>query len=97
MLFRSNKAKTERLTIDMDLVFTNMVSGASVSKPNLVIIELKQDGLVKSPMSQILAQLRIKKFKISKYCIGTAFTNSNIKKNRFKLKMARIEKLCASE
>ena len=33
-----NKAKTERLTIDMDLVFTNMVNGTSVSKPNLVII-----------------------------------------------------------
>ena len=80
----------------MDLTFQNMSNGKVIKKPNLVIIELKQDGHVSSPMSKILSQLRIKQFKISKYCIGTAFTNAQIKKNRFKLKMAKIEKLCQS-
>lgn len=91
-----NKAKTERLTIDMDLQFENIINKCIVSKPNLVIIELKQDGFFASPMAKILEQLRIKKFKISKYCIGTAFTNPQIKKNRFKFKMNMIDKLSQS-
>ncbi len=89
-----NIGMTERLTIDMDLAFHNMENGVVVSKPNLVIIELKQDGQVASPMRTILARLRIKQFKISKYCIGTVFTNESVKRNRFKTKMAKIQKLC---
>ena len=88
-----NKAKTERLTIDMDLVWQNVISGENMTYPNLVIIELKRDGNVPSKMTHIMQNLRLKPLKISKYCIGTALTTPDIKKNRFKSKIRKIEKL----
>ena len=89
-----NKAKTERLTIDLDLVWENVVSGEAKTYPDLVIIELKRDGNVPSKMTHIMLDHRIYPLKISKYCIGTALTTPNIKKNRFKSKIRKIEKLC---
>ena len=88
-----NKAKTERLTIDMDLVWENIVSGESKTFPELVIIELKRDGNVPSQMTQIMLSQRLKPLKISKYCIGTALTTPGLKKNRFKKKIRLIEKM----
>ena len=88
-----NKAKTERLTIDMDLVWENIVSGESKTFPELVIIELKRDGNVPSQMTQIMLSQRLKPLKISKYCIGTALTTPGLKRNRFKKKIRLIEKM----
>ena len=90
-----NKAKTERLTIDMDLLWTNVVSGEKKTFSNLVIIELKRDGNVPSHMTDIMLDLRVHPFKISKYCIGIALTTPDIKKNRFKNKIRTIEKMLA--
>jgi len=45
-----NKAKTERLTIDSQLSFHNLVNGAEKDMGNLVVIELKRDGRVPSPV-----------------------------------------------
>ena len=89
-----NKAKTERLTIDMDLVWDNVITGEKKTFPELVIIELKRDGNVPSKMTDIMLNQRVHPFKISKYCIGTALTTPEIKKNRFKSKIRKIEKLC---
>ena len=88
-----NKAKTERLTIDMDLVWDNVVSGEAKTYPELVIVELKRDGNVPSKMTDIMLSHRIHPFKISKYCIGTALTTPGIKANRFKKKIRLIEKI----
>ena len=88
-----NKGKTERLTIDMHLVWENVVTGERISFPNLVIVELKRDGNVPSYMATIMRNERIKPLKISKYCIGTALTNPDIKKNRFNDKIRKIRKL----
>ena len=88
-----NKAKTERLTIDMDLLWENIVSGESKTFPELVIIELKRDGNVPSQMTQIMLSQRLKPLKISKYCIGTALTTPGLKKNRFKKKIRLIERM----
>ncbi|MBR6118140.1 MAG: polyphosphate polymerase domain-containing protein [Paludibacteraceae bacterium] len=90
-----NKAKTERLTIDMDLLWTNVVSGEMKTFNDLVIIELKRDGNVPSHMTDIMLDLRVHPFKISKYCIGIALTTPDIKKNRFKNKIRTIEKMLA--
>ena len=89
-----NKGKTERLTIDMNLVWENVLTGESKTFPQLVIVELKRDGNQKSRMADILLEQRVHPFKISKYCIGTALTTPDIKKNRFKSKIRKIEKLC---
>lgn len=91
-----NKAKTERLTIDMDLTWDNVVTGESRSFSDLVIVELKRDGNVFSPMTKIMLDLRIKPLKISKYCIGTALTTPGLKQNRFKSKIRSIEKMLAN-
>jgi len=90
-----NRAKTERLTIDMDLVWENVVSGLTMTYPNLVIIELKRDGNQPSKMTHIMQDLRIHPLKISKYCIGTALTSPDLKQNRFKKKIRSIEKMLA--
>jgi len=88
-----NKEKTERLTIDLNLVWDNIITGETMTYPNLVIIELKRAGHIYSPMAQILRDNHIHPFKVSKYCIGTALTTPNLKRNRFKSKIHTIEKI----
>ncbi|MBR0310391.1 MAG: polyphosphate polymerase domain-containing protein [Paludibacteraceae bacterium] len=92
-----NTQKTERLTIDTALAFTNLRSCRMVTYPEMVIVELKRDGNVPSPMIGIMQQLRIKPLKISKYCIGTAMTTPEVKQNRFKLKIRKLAKLLNAE
>ena len=88
-----NKAKTERLTIDSSLHFNNMVSGIEKDMGNLVIVELKRDGQVYSPVLEMLRQLRIHPHGFSKYCMGSALTNSQLSVNRFKRKLIEINKI----
>lgn len=91
-----NKQKTERLTIDLDLVWDNVVSHEMKTYKDLVIVELKRDGNVPSHMMDIMLAHRIHPFKISKYCIGTALTSPGLKHNRFKKKIRLIEKMLNS-
>ena len=88
-----NYEKTERLTIDCNCVFNNLVTGTTATMDPLVIMELKQDGRTHSLLKEVLFDLRIKPYKISKYCIGTAMTRPDVKQNRFKKKLRRINKL----
>ena len=88
-----NYEKTERLTIDCNLVFRNFTAANTASMDELVVMELKQDGRARSMLKQVLFDLRIKPYKISKYCIGTAMTRPEVKQNRFKKKIRRINKL----
>ena len=88
-----NKAKTERLTIDQQLCFHNLISGVNKQMDNLVIIELKRDGLIYSPILHMLRQLRIHPHGFSKYSIGSALTNPQLQVNRFKCKLIEIGKL----
>jgi hypothetical protein len=88
-----NRHKTERLTIDMNLCFHNLTTDRSVSMENLVIIELKRGGLEPSPILEMLRELRIHPLGFSKYCIGTAFTNHQIRANRFKPRLRTLEKM----
>lgn len=88
-----NFAKTERLTIDIDLHFHNFQTNEDAEMPTVVIIELKRDGRVPSPILPLLRELRIKKSGFSKYCIGTAITNQAVPHNRFKPRLRKIEKV----
>ena len=87
-----NPARTERLTVDMDLSFENFRSGRSASLSDAVIIELKQDGHAASQMKGILLDCRVKPLRVSKYCIAVTLTQPGIKSNRFKAKIRAIEK-----
>ena len=91
-----NKARTERLTIDTGLRFRNLVSGKERDLTGLAIIELKRDGLQPSPILELLRQLRIWPQGFSKYCMGQAFTNDRLKRNRFKERMRYVERLLDS-
>ena len=88
-----NYGKTERLTIDFDVEFDNMENGNHKQTGQLVIIELKRDGNVPSPVLDILRTLRIKPSGFSKYCIGSVMTNPTLKRNLFKPKLVRINRL----
>lgn len=87
-----NKGKTERLTIDFGVCFENYETGCKEGTGNLVIIELKRDGNVPSPVLQVLRRLRVRPLGFSKYCIGSLLTNPSLKQNRFKMKMTEIRK-----
>ena len=89
-----NKAKTERLTIDTALQFHNVQTNVDRDMGPLVIIELKRDGLVFSPVLEMLRQLRIHPHGYSKYCMGSALTsNGQLPVNRFKRKLIEVDKL----
>ena len=88
-----NKGKTERLTIDTDLKFHNLETDLRADLTGLVIIELKRDGLVPSPILGILRDLRIKPCGFSKYCMGSALTNPSLKRNNFKERLRLVDKL----
>lgn len=88
-----NRAKTERLTIDTDLSFHNITTGIDIALGDIVIIELKRDGLAHSPILDMLRSLRVKPMGFSKYCIGSALTNKRLKQNRLKPRLHQIERL----
>ena len=92
-----NMEKTERLTIDSHVRFHHWETGVNNTYDRLVIIELKRDGNVYSPVLDILRTLRIHPSGFSKYCIGTVATNKDIKKNNFLPKVRRFEKLLENE
>ena len=92
-----NYGKTERLTIDFNVHFHNFETVRDEGTGELVIIELKRDGNVFSPVLDILRQLRIKPSGFSKYCIGSVMTNDKLKNNLFKPKLVRISKYTGTD
>ena len=89
-----NKAMTERLTIDTALKFHNLMNDKCKDMGQLVVIELKRDGLVYSPILQMLRRLRIQPHGFSKYCMGSALTGADyLPVNRFKSKLIEVNKL----
>ncbi len=88
-----NFGKTERLTIDFDLQFHHFATDSRKQLDKVAIIELKRDGNVPSPALEIIRNLRIQRSGFSKYCIGSALTNKNLKINNFKERLRFINKL----
>jgi hypothetical protein len=91
-----NKGLTERLTIDTNLRFHNVATDNYRFLDNIVIIELKRDGRVPSPILDMLKQLRIKPQGFSKYTIGSAMTNDCLHCNRLKPRLHTIERIMAA-
>lgn len=88
-----NAAKTERLTIDTNILFRNFRTERTTSLQDVVIIELKQDGRAESQMKRILINRRVKPMRISKFCVAVTLTDPNVKSGRFKRKIRAIEKI----
>jgi len=87
-----NATLTERITIDLDLHYRDMRSGRAATIEGMAILELKQDGLTRSTMKDMLRDMRIPPLKVSKYCLATVLTVEGIKHNRFKERLREIEK-----
>lgn len=88
-----NNNKSERVTIDTNLSFHNCRTGITKNIPELMIIELKQDGKVSSKLKDFLVESRVQPIGISKYCLGTILTDASAKSNRFKPKLRYIQKI----
>lgn len=88
-----NYGKTERLTIDFNVQFHNFETGNDRDTGNIVIIELKRDGNVFSPVCSLLRDIHVHPTGFSKCCIGMAMTDSTLKQNNFKLKLKQLEKI----
>ncbi len=81
----------ERLTLDLNLEFKKGDIDQKLHK--LVIAEVKQEKAKGSPFIGIMKQLHIREGSISKYCMAVAYTEPNIKTNRFKEKLLNIKKI----
>lgn len=92
-----NKAMTERLTIDFNIRFHNFETGGEANSDQLVVFELKRDGNVFSPIISILRDLHIHVMGFSKCCIGMVWTDPDLKKNNFKMKVRALAKINADE
>lgn len=88
-----NKGKTERLTIDFNIHFHNMQNGTDHGTDELVIIELKRDGNVFSPICNILRDIHVHPTGFSKCCIGMVLTDPTLKHNNFKPKLRKLQKI----
>lgn len=91
-----DKDLSERVTIDSDVCFRNMRNARTSGLGDVVIIELKRDGRIRSTLQDILLSLRVKPMRISKYCMGVALTDSRCRPGRFLEKIRACEKLCSS-
>lgn len=84
----------ERLTIDLNLSFKQNNSFKAYN--NLVIIEVKQERFSRtSPVVKQLKAIHINPYNISKYCIGMIGVYNDLKYNRFKKKLMKINKITA--
>ena len=92
-----NMGKTERLTIDFNVRFHNYETSLDRDTGNIVIIELKRDGNVYSPILSILRDLHIHPTGFSKCCIGMAMTDPALKQNNFKEKLRLLQKINKDE
>ena len=87
-----SKSLSERITIDTDIFFQH--NGSSHKLENLVIIEQKRDvRAAVSHLSNMLEVLRIFPQGFSKYCMGRAFLEQDLKSNNFKPKILTINKI----
>ncbi len=88
-----NYDKTERLTIDFNIRFKNFETGYEHDTDQLVVIELKRDGNVYSPIINLLRDIHVPVSGFSKCCIGMALTDTSLKRNNFKPRLRSIEKI----
>lgn len=86
----------ERMTIDSGLSFRNLETGIMCRMDNMVIVEVKYEGRAGSAARDILRDMRVHPSGFSKYCIGSALTNPKLKRNRFNLRIRKINKITTS-
>lgn len=87
-------AQGERVTLDYSLKFAIEDSGLELDLPGIAIAEIKYENqLSGSALNAALRKLRIKPSRFSKYAIGMALLNSDLKQNRFKARVRMVNQL----
>jgi len=86
-----NVESKERLTLDFNLEFKKGDNKQKLHQ--LIIAEVKQEKAKGSHFITIMKQLHIREGSISKYCMAMAYTEPNVKTNRFKAKLLSIKKI----
>ena len=88
-----SKEGVVRLTLDIDLSFSNPEFSNHKAVSGLAIAELKRSSHAKSEsFERVLKYFEIKQSSFSKYCIGCSIFNHNLKKNRFKPILNQLRK-----
>ncbi len=82
---------SERLTIDTGLRFST--PGKRHSLSGLTIAEIKRGVATHAPFERMLHSLKINPFSISKYCTGVCLLADGVRKNNYKYKILRINKI----
>ena len=92
-LMLADLERHERITIDMGIEFAH--DGRRVTYPGLAIVEVKQRKFsLSSPLGRELHRLRINPCHVSKYCVAMARLYPELKQNRFKPLLAKLDKVC---
>ena len=83
----------ERITLDTDLQFRSDQSSHVLS--GALVVEVKQPRFFRrSPILQALARCRALPGSTSKYCVGTMLLRPELRNNRLRPTLARIERVC---
>lgn len=86
-----SKTFDERCTIDINITIES--NDKTLTLTDFAVIELKQGTLnMKSELTGVLKTARIYQLGFSKYCMGRALSEGNLKKNMFKSKILKIRK-----
>ena len=87
-----HKKQKERLTIDVNLNYSDGIAYGDLSK--VIIAEVKQERMSRSSdFIRIAKYLKIYPMRLSKYCFTTMQIDHSLKKNRFKEKQIFINKI----
>ncbi len=82
----------ERVTIDWDL--SSRFDRIDHKHPNLVVIEVKQEGLDRhAPIMRVLKSVGARPYRVSKYCLGMTCLFPDLKSNQFKSKLLHIDRV----
>jgi hypothetical protein len=86
-----SRSQTERITVDYDLRFISLMSDREIDLPGLSIAEIKYEHLLAGSLfNNVLRQNHITPRRFSKYAIGAALLNGELKQNRFKMKVRKV-------
>ncbi len=78
----------------MDLRFKSFSDNTEKNIPHIIIAEVKQEKASgNSDFIKAIKKHHIRKSGMSKYCVGMALLNKNIKQNNFKERILKINKL----
>lgn len=86
-----NTQQPERVTLDTHLSFE--INGKVTGFENLVIAESKVDRATPSAFVRCMKNMHIRKGSVSKYCLGIIHMFPEVKSNRFKTKIHKLNKV----